>query len=102
MIQPLRVIDHAQQRPVLRHLRQERQDRQSDQEPVRRGSRAQPERDSQRVALRTRQTLQRFMAERAGARRAVEIPGASHAAAVSHPEETADLILQAAALPATA
>jgi pimeloyl-ACP methyl ester carboxylesterase len=46
--------------------------------------------------------LQRFMAERAGARRAVEIPGASHAAAVSHPEETADLILQAAALPATA
>jgi pimeloyl-ACP methyl ester carboxylesterase len=46
--------------------------------------------------------LQRFMAERAGARRAMEIPGASHAAAVSHPEETADLILQAAALPATA
>lgn len=46
--------------------------------------------------------LQHFMAERAGARRAVEIPGASHAAAVSHPEETAELILQAAALPATA
>ena len=46
--------------------------------------------------------LQRFMAERAGARRAVEIPGASHAAAVSHPGETADLVLQAAALPATA
>src|SRR5689334_12615967 len=46
--------------------------------------------------------LQRFMAERAGARRALEIPGASHATAVSHPEETADLILQATALPATA
>jgi len=46
--------------------------------------------------------LQRFMAERAGACRAMEIPGASHAAAVSHPEETADLILQATALPATA
>jgi len=44
--------------------------------------------------------LQRFMAERAGARRTVEIPGASHAAAVSHPEETAELILAAAALPA--
>jgi hypothetical protein len=42
------------------------------------------------------------MAERAGARRAMEIPGASHATAVSHPEETADLILQATALPATA
>jgi pimeloyl-ACP methyl ester carboxylesterase len=41
------------------------------------------------------------MAERAGARRAVEIPGGSHAIAVSHPEETAELILQAAALPAT-
>lgn len=46
--------------------------------------------------------LQRFMAERAGARRSVEIPGASHAAAVSHPGETAQLILEAAAVPATA
>jgi pimeloyl-ACP methyl ester carboxylesterase len=43
--------------------------------------------------------LQRFMAERAGARRAVEIPGASHAIAVSHPEATAELILEAAAQP---
>ena len=33
--------------------------------------------------------LQRFMAERAGARRTVEIPGASHAVAVSHPDATA-------------
>jgi pimeloyl-ACP methyl ester carboxylesterase len=39
--------------------------------------------------------LQRFMAERAGARRTVEIPGASHAVAVSHPGETAELILEA-------
>ena len=46
--------------------------------------------------------LQRSLAERAGARRTIEIPGASHAAAVSHPEETAELILQAAAQPATA
>ena len=46
--------------------------------------------------------LQRFLAGRAGARRAVEIPGASHAVAVSHPQETAELILQAAALPAAA
>jgi pimeloyl-ACP methyl ester carboxylesterase len=42
------------------------------------------------------------MAERAGARRTVEIPGASHAITVSHPKETAELILQAAALPAAA
>jgi pimeloyl-ACP methyl ester carboxylesterase len=42
--------------------------------------------------------LQRFMAKRAGARRAIEIPGASHAVAVSQPKLTADLILEAAAL----
>ena len=40
--------------------------------------------------------LQRFMAKRAGAGRALEIPGASHAIAVSQPDATADLILEAA------
>jgi pimeloyl-ACP methyl ester carboxylesterase len=40
--------------------------------------------------------LQRSLAERAGARRTVEITGGSHAIAVSHPYETADLILEAA------
>jgi pimeloyl-ACP methyl ester carboxylesterase len=44
--------------------------------------------------------LQRFMAERAGAQRTLAIPGASHAVAVSQPQATADLILEAAALPA--
>jgi pimeloyl-ACP methyl ester carboxylesterase len=42
--------------------------------------------------------LHRYMAERAGARRALEIPGASHAVAISHPVATALLILEAAAL----
>jgi len=37
------------------------------------------------------------MAHRAGARRTVELPSASHAAAVSHPVETARLILEAVA-----
>lgn len=46
--------------------------------------------------------LQRFMADRAGAQRTVEIPGASHAVAVSQPQATADLILEAAAVPAAA
>jgi pimeloyl-ACP methyl ester carboxylesterase len=46
--------------------------------------------------------LHRFMAERAGARRTVEIPGASHAISVSQPEATADLILEAAAQPVAA
>jgi pimeloyl-ACP methyl ester carboxylesterase len=41
--------------------------------------------------------LQRFMAKRATARRTVEIPGASHAAPVSHPDATTHLILEAAA-----
>jgi pimeloyl-ACP methyl ester carboxylesterase len=38
------------------------------------------------------------MAERAHARRTIEVPGASHAVAVSHPEATARLILHAAAV----
>lgn len=38
----------------------------------------------------------KLMAERAGARRAVEIPGASHVVPVSHPAETVQLILEAA------
>jgi len=45
---------------------------------------------------------QRFMAERAGARRMLEIPSASHAAGVSRPDATARLILEAAALPVAA
>jgi pimeloyl-ACP methyl ester carboxylesterase len=46
--------------------------------------------------------LHRFMAERAGARGTVEIPEASHAAAVSRPDASADLILEAATLPVVA
>jgi len=41
--------------------------------------------------------LQRFEAERAGARRVLEIAGASHAAAVSQPGAVAELALEAAA-----
>jgi pimeloyl-ACP methyl ester carboxylesterase len=41
--------------------------------------------------------LHRFLAERAGARGTVEIPGGSHAISVSQPEATADVILEAAA-----
>ena len=39
--------------------------------------------------------LHRFMAERADARRAVEIAGASHAVGVSRPEAAVDVILEA-------
>jgi pimeloyl-ACP methyl ester carboxylesterase len=37
-----------------------------------------------------------FMAKRAGAKKVVEIKGASHLLLVSHPEETAKLIVEAA------
>jgi pimeloyl-ACP methyl ester carboxylesterase len=42
--------------------------------------------------------LQRYMAERARAHRTIEIPGASHALPISHPDATAHLILEAAAV----
>jgi hypothetical protein len=42
------------------------------------------------------------MAERAGARTAICIPDASHAVPVSYPGATAQLILEAAALPVAA
>jgi pimeloyl-ACP methyl ester carboxylesterase len=38
------------------------------------------------------------MAKRAGARRTIEIPGAAHAVPVAHPEATAHLVLEAAAV----
>jgi pimeloyl-ACP methyl ester carboxylesterase len=46
--------------------------------------------------------LHRFLAERAGARRTVEIPGGSHALSVSQPEATAEVILEAAAVSVSA
>jgi hypothetical protein len=42
------------------------------------------------------------MAERAGARRTIEVPGASHEITVSQPEAAARLILEAAAVAAAA
>jgi pimeloyl-ACP methyl ester carboxylesterase len=39
----------------------------------------------------------RLMAERAGARRTVEVPGASHVVGVSHPAEVVSAVLEAAA-----
>ena len=42
--------------------------------------------------------LEHFLAKRAGAHRTIEIPGASHAVSVAHPDATAHLILEAARL----
>ena len=44
----------------------------------------------------------RIMAERAGARASVEVPGASHVVGISHPAETVAAIVEAAASRATA
>jgi pimeloyl-ACP methyl ester carboxylesterase len=44
----------------------------------------------------------RIMAERAGAKRTVEIAGASHVVGISHPAETAQIILKAAGTKAPA
>jgi pimeloyl-ACP methyl ester carboxylesterase len=46
--------------------------------------------------------LQHYMADRAGSRRTIEIPGASHGATVSQPNAVAELILQAARVPTAA
>jgi hypothetical protein len=57
LVEPLSVVDDAEQWPVLGHHRQQTQDGQSDQEPVRRTAGAVPERDGQRLPLRNRQTI---------------------------------------------
>jgi pimeloyl-ACP methyl ester carboxylesterase len=44
--------------------------------------------------------VQRYMAQRAGARKVLELPGASHAVAVSQPRPIADLVIEAASLTA--
>jgi pimeloyl-ACP methyl ester carboxylesterase len=46
--------------------------------------------------------LQHYMAERARAHRTLEIPGASHAITISHPQAVAHQILEAAAVHAAA
>jgi pimeloyl-ACP methyl ester carboxylesterase len=46
--------------------------------------------------------LEHYLAKRAGAHRTVEIPGASHAISVSHPQATAHMILEASAVRAAA
>jgi hypothetical protein len=54
LVEPLRVIDHAQQRTFVGHLREQAQHRQPDEEPIRGGAVAQPEHDLERLTLRRR------------------------------------------------
>ena len=57
-VEPLRVVDHAQQRLLLGGVGQQAQDRQPDEEAIRWRSGAEAERRAQRVALRARQLLE--------------------------------------------
>jgi len=52
LVQPLCIVDQAQQRLVGGYVRHQGQDGESDQEAVRRGAGTQAERDAERVALR--------------------------------------------------
>jgi hypothetical protein len=56
-IEPLRVVDDGQQRPVFGNLRQQPQDRQPHEERVRRRSRIHAEGDAESIALRLWQSL---------------------------------------------
>jgi hypothetical protein len=64
-IKPLRVINHAQKRLLLGHLRQQAEHRQPHEKPIRRVPRPQPERNPERVVLRGRQPVQAIQQRRA-------------------------------------
>jgi hypothetical protein len=56
-VQPVRVVDNAQQRPLRGRLRQQAQRRQPDQEPIRHIPCCQAKCHAQRVTLRSRQPI---------------------------------------------
>jgi hypothetical protein len=64
-IEPLRVVDDTEQRSLLGDLRQQAEDRQSDEKGVRGRPCAQTEGHRKRLALRIRQTLEVRQARRA-------------------------------------
>ena len=65
LIQPLRVVDDAQQRTLLGHFGHQAEYGQADEEPIRGGARAQAEDDPKRVTLWSRQPLEPIEQRRA-------------------------------------
>jgi len=66
LVQPLRVVDHAEQRAFLRHVRQQTEQGQADQETIRRGSGPHPEHRLERRSLccgKRRQPLEQRRAQ---------------------------------------
>ena len=60
LIEPFCVVDNAEQRTLLSRLREQGEERQPDEEPIRRRPFAQAERDLEGVALWWREALDRF------------------------------------------
>jgi hypothetical protein len=54
LIEPLSIVDDAEQRTVIAHLRHQAQDTQPGEEPIRGGARASPEHDLEGLTLRRR------------------------------------------------
>ncbi|HEX3834040.1 MAG TPA: hypothetical protein VHW04_18815 [Solirubrobacteraceae bacterium] len=57
VVEPMRVIDNSQQRPLLGRLGQQTEHRQSKQEGIRRGPGGESERNAERLVLRRRETV---------------------------------------------
>ena len=66
-VQPLRVVDHADERPLVGGAREQVEDGEPDQEPIRDRTDTQPERRAEGLALRLGQPIE---ADRGAARRA--------------------------------
>ena len=64
-VEPLRIVDDADQRPVLGRVRQQAQDRQADEEAIRGVAVAQAERGAERLALRVGEAVQAIDERRA-------------------------------------
>ena len=64
-VEPLRVVHDADERSVFRNVREQTQDRQADEEPIRRVAVAQTERGAKRIALRAGKALEAIQERRA-------------------------------------
>ena len=64
-VEPLRIVDDTEERLLVGRLRQQVEDREPDEERIRRPARAQPERNFQGVALGIRQALHEVETRRA-------------------------------------
>ena len=65
LVEPMGVVHDADDRPLLRDVGEQTQDRQTDEEPIRRIATAQTKRDAKRIALRGGKALQAIQEPRA-------------------------------------